>query len=229
MKRLLLTICTVSLVALVPAAALADWQDGFEAYAPGTSLHGVGGWIGWNSDPAATAYVSNLYAHGGSNSVEITGLSDLVHRYSGYTSGTWTYTTWMYIPNDFTGQTYFILTNTYPATVNGHWSVQVTFQDGQVVNTGLSGGSLPWIQGQWVEMNVVIDLANDMQIFYYNGDVLYSAPWTTEQAPGGALAIGAVDLYANGASPVYYDDLSLVSGVVATEATTWGGVKALFD
>jgi hypothetical protein len=229
MKRLLLVACTLAMAALVPAAAMADWMEGFETYAPGTSLHGVGGWQGWNNDPAATAYVSNLYAHGGTNSVAITGASDLVQRYNGYDSGTWTYTAWMYMPANFTGQTYFILVNTYPATANQHWSVQVYFQNGQVVNSGLTGGTLPWILGQWVELRLEIDLVNDLQIFYYGGNVLYTATWTGEQVAGGALNIAAVDLYANSASPVYYDDMSLASGSVAVEHTTWGNVKSLFN
>jgi hypothetical protein len=227
MKRLLLIVCTVALAVLAPVAQ-AQWADDFESYAPGTSLHGVGGWVGWNNDPAATAYVTDLYAHGGSNSVEIVGLSDLVRRYGGYTSGTWTYSAWMYIPENFTGQTYFIMLNTYPATANQHWSVQVYFQDGQVVNTGVTGGSLPWVTGAWAELRIVIELDNDLQTFYYNGDPLYTGSWTSEQVAGGALAIGAVDLFANGASPVYYDDMALESGVVAVESTTMSNVKALF-
>jgi hypothetical protein len=62
-----------------------------------------------------------------------------------------------------------------------------------------------------VEIRVEIDLVNDVQQFYYGGDLLYSASWTSEQVPGGALAIAAVDLFANAASPVYYDDMSLES------------------
>ncbi len=226
MKRLLLVVCTLAMGALLPAAVQADWLDDFESYAAGTSLHGIGGWAGWLGDPAGTAYVSDLYAHGGSNSVEITGAADLVHRYSGVTSGTWTYTAWMYMPADFTGLTYFILLNTYSPTQN--WSLQVNFQNGLVENEGITGGSLPWILGQWVELRLEIDLDNDLQIFSYGGDVLYAGSWTEEMSGGGALAIAAVDLFANGASPVYYDDMSLESGIVAVEPTTWGAVKALF-
>ncbi len=229
MKRLLLVVCTLTLGALLPAAAQADWMDDFEGYAPGTNLHGIGGWIGWLNDPAATAYVSDAFAHGGSNSVLIQTTSDLVQRYGGYSAGPWTYTAWMYIPGNFTGQTYFIMLNTYPTNNNNNWSVQVYFQNGQVVNTGLTGGSLPWLLDQWVELRLEIDLDNDLQTFYYGGNVLYTASWTGEQVAGGALNIAAVDLYANGASPVYYDDMSLISGVVAVESTTWGAVKALFD
>ncbi len=226
MKKLLLVVCTLAVTALLPAAAMADWMDDFESYAPGTNMHGVGGWAGWLNDPAATGYVSDLYAHGGSNSLEIATTSDLIHRYSGYTSGVWTYTAWIYLPTNYTGQTYFILLNTYGATNN--WSTQVYFQDGLVVNTGITGGSLPWILGQWVQMRVEIDLDNNLQIFYYGDNVLYSGTWTEEVSGGGAYAVACVDLYANGASPVYYDDMALESGVVAVEQTTMSNIKALF-
>jgi hypothetical protein len=227
MKRLLLVVCTLALGTLLPVVAHAEWVDGFESYAVGSSLHGQGGWIGWLNDPAATAYVSNLYAHGGSKSVAITGASDLVHQYTGYNTGTWTYTTWQYIPSNFTGQTYFILLNTYAAVNN--WSTEVNFTNGLVGATSVPGSSLPLIYNQWVEIRVEINLDNDEQLFFYGGDLLYVSSWTAgASGGGGVLNIGAVDLYANGASPVYYDDMSLVSGSVATESTTWGSVKSLF-
>jgi hypothetical protein len=226
MKRLLLVVCTLALGTILPVVAQAQWSDGFESYAVGSSLHGQGGWIGWLNDPAATAYVSNLYAHGGSNSVAITGLSDLVHRYSGSTTGLWTYTTWQYIPSNFTGQTYFILLNTYGATQN--WSAEVNFTNGLVSTTFVPGASLPLIYNQWVEIRVEIDLDADMQFFFYGGNLLYATSWTEGASGGGVLNIAAVDLYANGASPVYYDDMSLTSGAVAVESATWGTVKSLF-
>jgi hypothetical protein len=146
--------------------------------------------------------------------VEILGASDLVHEYSGYTSGVWTYTAWQYIPGNFTGESYFILLNSYDdAGANLNWSTQVTFSSasGLVANTGASGGTLTMLTDQWVEIRVEIDLDNDTQEFYYNNQLLYSGTWTNEVSGGGVLVIDAVDLYANSASAVYYDDLSLVA------------------
>ncbi len=228
MRRFLIVIGTLSLVAFVPAVAHADWMDDFESYAVGTSLDGVGGWFGWDNDPAATAYVSDLYAHGGSNSVEILPTSDLVQRYSGYASGMWVYTAWMYIPTDFTGETFFIMLNTYAGSTGSNWSVQVHFTAGQVIGDSVTGATLPWITGQWVELRLEIDLTNDMQIFYYGGNVLYSASWTEGVSGGGVPVIAAVDLFGNGASNVYYDDMSLMPASVAVEGASWGNVKSLF-
>ncbi|MBK9233822.1 MAG: hypothetical protein IPO15_24025 [Anaerolineae bacterium] len=100
------------------------------------------------------ARTSSIQARSAPNSVDILGASDLVHEYSGYSSGSWVYTAWQYVPTDYTGQSYFILLNTYVDVGTNNWSVQVQFDAGTnlVVNTGATGGTLPLIKGQWVEL-----------------------------------------------------------------------------
>ncbi len=193
-----------------------DWYDNFDSYATGSQLHGQGGWKGWGNDPAAGALTSDAQSRSTPNSAAILGASDLVHEYSGYNAGRWTYTAYQYIPSGTTGQTYFILLNTYNDAGSGlNWSVQVMFDPalGLVVNDGISGGTLPLITDQWVELRLEIDLINDRQDFYYGGQLLYAGTWTDEVSGNGALNIGAVDLFANGASVVYYDDMSLVENL----------------
>ena len=225
MKYLAL-LCVLAAIAL-PVAAQADWTENFDSYAVGSGLHGQGGWEGWLGDPTWNAYITDVVSLSPMNSVEITGTSDMVHPYTGYSTSQWIYTAHQYIPSSFSGQTYFIMLNTYAGTQN--WSIQVAFTGGMVVNEGISGGTLPIAYDRWVEIRVMIDLAANMQTFYYNGQVLYVGTWTGEVSTGGALNIGAVDLFANGASPVYYDDLSLVQDIpVPADETSWGGVKGLF-
>ncbi len=194
-----------------------DWFDNFDGYATGSQLHGQGGWKGWGNIAAAGALTSNVQSHSAPNSAAILGASDLVHEYAGYTAGQWTYTAWQYVPTDFTGESYFILLNSYddPGT-NLNWSVQVSFNAATnlVTNTGFSGGTLPLVKGQWVELRFEINLTADTQAFYYNSSLLYSGTWTAEVSGGGALNIGAVDLFANNASVIYYDDFSLVAPAI---------------
>ena len=190
-----------------------DWSDNFDSYPPGSQMHGQGGWKGWFNDPNAGAFLTDTPSLSAPNAVDIVGASDLVHEYSGYTSGLWTYTAWQYVPGSFSGTSYFILLNSYDdAGADMNWSTQVTFDSGSalVSNTGASGGTLPLVTDEWVEIRVEIDLDNDTQTFYYDGQLLYSGTWTDEVSGGGALTIEAVDLYANSASSVYYDDLSLI-------------------
>ncbi len=196
------------------APELADWSDNFDTYATGSQLHGQGGWKGWQNNPAYGALTSSAQARSAPNSAAILGDSDLVHEY-GETDGQWVYTAWQYVPTDFTGQSFFIMLNSYDdAGSNLNWSTQVQFNGAtnQVINDGgVSGGTLALIRGQWVELRLEIDLDADTGAFYYNNQLLYSGTWSGQVSGGGATTIAAVDLFANGASVVYYDDMSLVN------------------
>ena len=76
------------------------WSANFDSYTNGQDLHGVDGWKGWDNDPAATAYVSNAQSRSPENSVDIKGSTDLVHEFSGYTSGYYIFTAWIYLPEE---------------------------------------------------------------------------------------------------------------------------------
>lgn len=193
--------------------APATWSDSFDFYATGSQMHGQGGWKGWDNAPSAGALTSSAQARSAPNSVDIMLDADLVHEYSGATSGQWVYTAWQYIPSGFTGTTFFILLNTYSDGGTKNWSTQVNFNSGTglVSNDGASGGTLPLVTGQWVPIRVEIDLDQDTQDFYYNHQLLYSGTWTDEVSGGGAANIGAVDLFANGATSAFYDDISLIA------------------
>jgi hypothetical protein len=219
-------LCMLSFLVLAPVCALADWSEDFDSYVLGSGIHGQGGWHGWGNDPAYDAYVSDAYALSSPHSLSVIGTSDMVHEYAGYSSGAWTYTAWQYVPADFSGTSYFILLNTYDT----NWSCQVSFNSvGAYIESDFDGAQLPLITGRWVELRVEIDLDNDVQNFYYDNALLYSKSWVEGVSGGGALNIGAVDLYGNGASPIYYDNMSLVpAGNTATQSTSWGRVKGLF-
>jgi hypothetical protein len=192
---------------------LVDWSENFDSYANDSQMHGQGGWKGWFNDPNAGAFVRDDQAHSAPHSVEIAGASDLVHEYSGYTTGTWTYTAWQYIPSSVSGITYFILLNSYDdAGLNLNWSLELQFDTGldTVLNDGPDGGSLPIIYDQWVEIRDEIDLDNDTQTVFYGGVELFTGSWANGMSGGGVANIAAVDLFANLATPVYYDDVSLM-------------------
>jgi subtilisin family serine protease len=225
---------------------LVDWYDDFESYPLGP-IHGLGGWKGWGNDPAATGYVTDTISHSPDQSVYVVDFSDLVHEYSGYNTSQWIYTAWQYIPSDYTGQTYFIMLNSYDDSgATNNWSLQVMFDasTNQVINDGATPGQLPLVRGQWMEIRVEIDLVNDIQSVYYGGDLLFTGTWTDEVSGDGQLNIAAVDLWSNGASTVYYDDISLVEDLpdicdlpgdipwLSTDpvtGTTPGGATSLVD
>lgn len=125
----------------------------------------------------------------------------------------------------FEGQSYFILLNDYTdgGGQNNKWSVQMRFDSElNIVEYEYDGAQLPLIYDEWVEIKVLINLDADWHEVFYNGTFLYEKEWTAgpNNAMDGILNIGAVDLFANGATPVYYDDLSLEQagvGVVWSE------------
>lgn len=188
------------------------WGDSFDSYATGSSLQGQGGWKGWANSPAGAAFTSDAHAFSTPNSVDIAPAADTVHEYSGYTAGEWIYTAWQYIPTDFTGESYFILLNQYDDAGNTvSWSVQVRFNGAtnQIENTGTSGGTLPLMKGMWMLLKIEFNLTKDTCDFYYGGQLLYSSTWTGEVSESGIANLAAVDLFANGASSIFYDDLYL--------------------
>ncbi|MCL4263628.1 MAG: S8 family serine peptidase, partial [Anaerolineae bacterium] len=206
------------------------WSDNFDSYPTGQDLHGVGGWKGWDNNPAFTAFTTAAQARSAPNSVDIVGNADLVQEYTGVTTGQWTYTAWQYVPSSMTGLSYFIMLNTYVDGGPNNWSVQVNFNAATdvVTNDGASGGTLPLVEDQWVELRLEIDLDADTQDFYYDNQLLYSGTWTGEVSGGGALNIGAVDLFANAATSVYYDDMSLAGVLGACSVPsdiTWASVS----
>jgi hypothetical protein len=196
--------------------SMTNWYEDFESYALYQYLDGGpddGGWEPWAGDPAAGAYVTNNQSASPTQSVELVGWADLVHKYSGVTSGNWTYTAWQYIPTDFAGETYFILCDWYEdGGASTHWAVQLRCSsiDG-LISSEFGEENLPLILGQWVEIRVEIDFGADEKTVYYDGVELVTSGWTDGMNPGGHLNLGAVDLYA-GDSPttsVYYDNMSL--------------------
>jgi hypothetical protein len=218
-----------ALLPCFPSIATAQWSDNFDSYAPNSSLTtpAQGGWEEWSA--GSGALVSNARARSGTNSVDIVGPTDLVHQYTGITTGKWVYQAWQYIPSTMVGTTYFILLNTYAFPAGPYsWSVQVAFSVAGGVRANLGIGTVghaatPVIPDTWVEIKVLIDLDQDWCQFYYNG-VLLDEPGLPDHGSlgggyqwsravfgqgGGQVRIAAVDLYANSATSAFYDDLSL--------------------
>jgi hypothetical protein len=198
------------------------WEDNFDSYDLGQFLDGDpedGGWKGWDDDPQYGSFVVDTQVLSSPHSIEIAGLSDTVQQYTGLVAGTFVYTAYQFVPNDFVGQSYFILLSHYevPATQEScKWAVQIRFDsDLGIVESEHGGPSTDLITGQWVELRTEIDLDADSYSFYYNGELLETKAWTAGPNNGfdGYLEISAVDLFANGATAVYYDDMVL-EGVI---------------
>ena len=122
-RPLALVLMLTLLVALVclPATSFGQWSDDFDSYTLGP-LTSQSTWQNWGG-PDDPAVVSNAQALSGSNSVAVSGGSDLVHTYSGYSSGQWTYTASQYIPS--TSQESNTSSCSTRCTGSEAWSVQL--------------------------------------------------------------------------------------------------------
>ncbi|MFA5103449.1 MAG: hypothetical protein WC525_09890 [Candidatus Thermoplasmatota archaeon] len=185
------------------------WEENFDSYTAGSLLGGQGGWFPWDNAPTADANVSDLYAHSPDNSAEITGSSDMVHEWSNVNYGNCTFRAWAYVPADFEGQNYLILLSLYNGG-SSYWDLQLYFDSTTYTLRDYDSiNETPYEIGEWGEIRVEIDFVNDWQDVYYNDVLWLSKSWTEGTSGGGILELDAVDLWANGASPVYWDDMSV--------------------
>ena len=184
------------------------FSEDFESYATGSALHGHRGWKGWDNTASAGAPTSDSYAVSGSNSVEIVGAADLVHEFD-ITGGRWEFSVMQYIPSGTTGTSWFILLNTYSDRGSNDWSVQTQFDldNGAITTQYDSSAAADILYDQWVEIKCVIDLDDNTVDEYYDG-VFFSAHQWDEDLHD---TLRAIDLYGNGASSIYYDDIAITA------------------
>ena len=205
--------------------------DDFDAYAADSELHGQAGWKGWDDNIAAGAPVTQDQANSALQAAEIELDADLVHELCSTGYGAWSYSAWQYIPSDFVSGgggafdgSWFILLNTYNDGGPYNWSMQAQADsnDGLFkVHDGFGdlGGSVPYDTDRWVKIQTIIDLDDDWTRVYYDDELVTEYSWTGGVLGGGngVLDIAAVDLFANGSTGVYYDDLKL------EPIADWGG------
>jgi len=213
---------------LAAAGVNAAVTDDFESYAVGSNIHGQGGWKGWDNTASAGATISDAFAASGTKSVNITGGSDLVREFVGVTSGVWSLTVKQFIPSTSSGTSYFILMNKYKdlgAAADYNWSAQIqhNMASGYLTND-LTGVSAALVKNAWVDYRFDIDLDQGRVSEYYNNQLLGTRLWQD----GGVNALAAIDLYANNAGPIYYDNFSLTQVPEPTTAALLGLGLAAF-
>jgi len=204
------------------------WYEDFEIYDEGELVHGASNWQGWDNDPAFDAPVTSANFRSEPYSLEVNENTDIVRTFEGADEGSWTFECWQYIPSDFASGgggddfdgSYFVMLNTYEDGTpheEDHWSVQMQFDpnDGLLKvyhGDGLNTIDVPYETDRWVKIQAEIDLAEDWTEIFYDDKLVTKYAWVGGVI-GGLVSqsnIGAVNLFANGTSSVYYDDMSLV-------------------
>jgi hypothetical protein len=199
------------------------WFDSFDNHDDTDLIHGLRDWQGWDNDPAFDAPVTNTIAQSPPNSLNVADETDIVRPFEGADSGAWSFTAWQYIPSDFASGSagnfagsYFNILNTYNDNGPYDWSVQIQIDsnDGMLKvfhGQGTDRISVPFETDRWVKIQTVIDLENDWTQVYYDDDLVTEYSWTGGVLGGdtGVPEIKAVDLFAQGSSSIFYDDLVL--------------------
>jgi len=201
--------CVVALVLVCvcsSASAGVLYFEDFESFAVGTVLHEKAGWEGWYGDAGAAARVSDKYAFSGTQSIEVDSSADAVQVFD-ITEGKWVLTVMQYIPSGGTGKTKFHMQNAYRNGAIGR-SVQWGFSlsDGAITDDYDANASASIVFDEWIELKLIIDLDNDLLEQYYDGELFSSHPWLYS---GTISQIQSIDLFGNGASSVYYDDIKI--------------------
>ncbi len=189
-------------------------EEDFDDYPAGSVIVGQGGWEAWDNDPIfQDGIVTPAIARSLPHSLEIDASDDIVHQFSGVNSGRWKVRLHQYIPSGFSGQTFVILLNAYvpdgnPASKN--WSTQVVADAATGNVQDFNGtGSAPIVFDAWIPIDVMIDFDLDRQVVTYNGQEIINDTWTGHVPPAGGLNLAALDLFSNGATRAFYDDVSV--------------------
>ena len=187
------------------ASAEVLYFEDFESFEVGLFLHNEAGWEGWYDNAGSAASVSDKYALSGTKSVEVASSADAVQVLD-ITEGKWVLTAMQYIPSGTNGVSRFHMQNQYQNGAIGR-SVQWSFSlaDGVIGDDYDENASARIIYDEWIELKLIIDLDNDLLDQYYNGELLSSRAWVYT----GSAQIQSIDLYGNGASSVYYDDIKI--------------------
>jgi hypothetical protein len=230
MKSKAMIVLSLLAIGLFATNANADWFDDFDTYSSGSGLIGQGGWEGWGGGTSTDAIITDLYARSAPNSVDILPTTDVIQQFSGYNTGLITISAWMYIPGNSTGQQYFILLDAYDhvGTTN-HWALQLRFEAG-IVESEFDTVTYPTVFDQWAELQVVIDMDNDIMRVSYDGTEFLAKSYTagTNNDFTGVLNLACLDLFSNGGSEVYWDDISLVWATTGVEDSSWSEIKSLY-
>ncbi len=218
-NRFWIVLLAVACIASTASAAIVFEED-FDSYAVGSNMNGQGGWEDWAGPGGAGGIVSWVGTIDSDNILDISGGSDLVYDGWDYASEVITFNIKQYIPSTATGTTYCILLSKHLATPE--WAMQLSFNlDAGTVTADMDNslGRFNVLTDQWARIKAEIDLTDNTVDVYYEGTLIRSGQWS-----GGAVELTTLDLYANGADTVYYDDVSIVPEPATLLLLSLGGL-----
>jgi hypothetical protein len=199
--------------------------SGFPCATAAPNCSGPNGFYLWDGAEASrggvngpnNGTISTTHAHSAPNSLQLGPAVDVVQT-GNVTSGQWKISVWTWVTSPTNGQTYdqayiIVMNNYQPPTVptnNNQWSIQVGLdrRTGLLTdfNTNATYGAL--VMDQWVQVEITIDIDADTYSVKYNGAPAYGPlAYSTALGAGGLHAIQCLDLYAEDATGIFYDDV----------------------
>jgi hypothetical protein len=170
-------------------------------------------------------------AGAGDNALQLEPLDDIVRVFGGLSSGSFSFTSDVYIPPAQAGNYYYLILNRYVSGGAKNWSAQIHFTTSTgmvtadnvtVAGVGLYAGvglpAVPIVFDSWVEVEVVVDFGatwtgtggatgtGTYDAFYNGVQVVDGAAWF---GAGGQLEMEAIDLYNDGGGTFYYDNVQV--------------------
>jgi hypothetical protein len=209
-----------------PAGAVV-FEDNFDSYTAGDFLcTQTTDWIPWSNSPGSSddCYVVDVQSNSPSNSIEITGASDIIHPFGDLTVGNWGVSFMMYIEPTYGG--YFNLLHEFTEwrNVRTEWALESYFGStgsGFLHAGGTNAATFTHPVGSWFEVETLIDLDGDSAEYYVDGVLVHAWQWSlTSQGNPGLCQLGAIDIFAAappGETPLFYiDDFAHTSISVPT-------------
>jgi hypothetical protein len=198
------------------------YEDDFEAYTVGEQLacQNPDDWTTWSEDPCNATedpYISDAFAHSGTNSVNIVSDNDCVKPIANYTTGKYKMSFYIYVPTGADG--YWNTLQDF-AGASSQWGMQVYFgldaTGAGSVDAGAAGaGSFTFNYDTWIYNELIVDLNADWAKLYIDGDLIVEWQWSTGSFGSGTLnQLGGNNFYGwtagvNGNSNYYLDDYML--------------------
>ncbi|MCD4729239.1 MAG: T9SS type A sorting domain-containing protein [Bacteroidales bacterium] len=189
--------------------------DNFDAYIAGEHLvtQNPTDWTTWNISPGSNEdpYVSDFHALSGSNSIVIDESDDLVKPINNYTSGLYSITFFMFIPENSFG--YFNTLQEFNGD-DSFWGMQVYFDEngvGIIDGGGPGANTFTFPYNSWFFNKVIINLDVDWAQYYLNNVLIHEWIWSTGAFGTNSLnQLGGSNFYAwfgNGpGNPTYFID-----------------------
>lgn len=190
------------------------FEDDFESYNIGEQLaaQNPDDWTTWSNDPGSAE--DPYIVDNGSNVVEITGTNDLVYVIPNFTSGFYTITFDMYVPDGYDG--YFNTLQQF-AGASSEWGMQVYFYEagGSVDAGGAAAATFDFPYDTWMSIKVDVDLDSDWGEFYLDDELIHGWVWSSGSFGTGTLnQLGGNNFYAgfDTQDPLYHFDNYCLSG-----------------